>query len=104
PVRDRPELSYTELEFEVAGEVGMPRLVFLLDEENTQGPPGLFLDPQHGARQAAFRAQLRAANRVSATVSSPAELETAVLQALTELPRQLSAEIPVGRVWNIPAQ
>ena len=41
PVRDQPEVSYTELEFGTAAETGLPRLIFLLDEDAAVPiPPG----------------------------------------------------------------
>jgi hypothetical protein len=86
PVRDRPELSYTELEHETAEQRGIPRLVFLLGED-TEGPAAMFADLEHAPRQHAFRDRLAAGGVTTATVTSPAGLETAVLQALTALPR-----------------
>jgi hypothetical protein len=103
PVRDQPALSYTELEFQTATEAGMPRLVFLIDED-ADGPARLFRDTEHGARQEAFRARLTdEAGLVVGSVTNPDRLETLLLQALTELPRSTTTDIPVGRVWNIPA-
>jgi tetratricopeptide (TPR) repeat protein len=103
PVRDRPEISYTEHEFEAAGEVGIPRLVFLLSE-HAEGPAALFRDPRFGARQEGFRQRLRGSGVTTTEILSPDHAATLVLDALTKLPRAESPLGPVGRVWGIPAR
>jgi hypothetical protein len=103
PVRDRPELSYTEHEFETAGELGLPRLVFLLSDD-ASGPAGLFRDLQYGARQEGFRQRLRDSSITTSDVHSPDHTETLVYDALMKLPRAESPLAPVGRVWGIPAR
>jgi hypothetical protein len=86
PVRDQPELSYTELEFRTAADAGMSRLVFLIDE-NADGLARMFRDLDHGARQEAFRARLtEEAGLVIASVANPDCLELLLYQALTPRP------------------
>ena len=87
PVRDQPDVSYTELEFNVATQAVLPRLVFLLDENAV--PPVLsdvLLEAESAfqARQAAFRQRLRGAGVTVRTVASPEQLELLLFQALLE--------------------
>ena len=108
PVRDRPALSYTELEHKTAQKLGRPRLVFLLGE-NTDGPATMFWDPRYGDRQEAFRRQLCRSGITTATVTTPGGLEAALLHALTVLPRRGRAPTSEGTVaerrpWTIPAR
>jgi tetratricopeptide (TPR) repeat protein len=84
PVPSRPELSYTELEFESASELGLPRLIFLVRERAAALLP-VDQPAEHDARQEAFRQRLREAGVTVAWVASPADLELGLLHALSEL-------------------
>jgi hypothetical protein len=105
-VSDQPDLSYTELEFAIAGEVGLPRLVFLLDRDAVLPlPASLLIDREFGHRQDSFRRRLRDAGLTFAYVVTPTQLELALYQALVELAQEDGAivqggsvEVPLGRL------
>jgi tetratricopeptide (TPR) repeat protein len=85
PVRDQPDVSYTELEFDVATEAELPRLVFLLDDAAPiQSTVLLEDDPGFRVRQAAFRQRLRDSGVTVRTVATPDQLELLLFQALLE--------------------
>ncbi len=105
PVRDRPEVSYTELEFDTATEAGMPRLVFLLDEDAAVPiPPGRLLDrdPELQERQRGFRGKLADCGVLTAKFASPDQLEVALLHALQDS-RPAAVVRPESRGADLPA-
>jgi hypothetical protein len=110
------EISFTELEFEQATAVGVPRLVFLLDETAFPHAPS---DADRGS-VSRFHQRLRDANLVVRDFASADRLELEVFHALTELAREVqrptstvqpsktSASISsptiltVPQIWNVP--
>jgi hypothetical protein len=85
PVRDRPDVSYTELEFQTALEErqrrGMRVFAFLLKEDAALGPAD--------ARQADFRRRAPDSGLMTATFSTPDQLQLLVYQTIKE---QLAAD------------
>jgi hypothetical protein len=100
PVRDRPDVSYTELEFEAATERGLPRLIFLIREDSDHQPPATEA-PELRARQDSFRGRLLDAGLTAAQVESPADLELALYQALVELGRGPTSDTPRPVRWPV---
>jgi hypothetical protein len=109
PVADKPEVSYTELEFDAATAAGLPRLVFLLDTAAADVgiPLGELIDHAFGARQEAFRRRVQASGLVTQSFASPDQLGRLVERSLRELAaaRQDAGAPPPGsvlRVCNLP--
>jgi tetratricopeptide (TPR) repeat protein len=85
PVADRQDVSYTEFEFQAATEAGIPRLIFLLDENAALPIPAARLfdtDPGRQAKQREFRGRLRTTGLMSRKVATAEQLEIELLQAL----------------------
>ena len=87
PVRDKPEMSYTELEFDTATEAGLDRLVFLLDTDadDVGIPPSRLIDREFGGRQDAFRRRVQDSKLVTQSFASPDALTLLVERSLREL-------------------
>ncbi len=105
PVQDRPDVSYTELEFETAGEAGLQRFVFLLDP-NALVPAARFTDPKHWDRQEAFRRRLQESGLTIRSFSTPEQLHALIHEALRESRAMEGGAAPPGeyglKAWEKP--
>jgi len=87
PVRDKQEVSYTELEFDTATEAGLDRLVFLLDTDadHVGIPLSRSIDREFGDRQDVFRRRVQQSQLVTQSFASPDALRLLVERSLREL-------------------
>jgi tetratricopeptide (TPR) repeat protein len=109
PVRDKPEVSYTELEFDTATATRLPRLMFLLDTAvaDVGIPLAELIDHKFGSRQEEFRRRVQASGLVTQAFANPHQLGKLVERSVRELAgaRRGAGPLPPGsvlRVWNIP--
>lgn len=84
PVRDEPDVSYTELEFQEAKRLNTPCFVFLIDETTPDLTPGDVIDREYGDRQTAFRHELVAQDHVVGMVTTADALNGQVYKAINE--------------------
>jgi hypothetical protein len=105
-VRDSPDISYTQLEFGAATQLGKERLVFLLDKGSADlGLPGTYFsdpNPELNERQLEFRAYVRDHAGIVKKVGNIAELELGVYQALRESGSSAKpvTAAPSGAPWS----
>jgi hypothetical protein len=93
PVRDQPEVSYTELEVLTATEAAMPRLIFLInaDSEELGLPPSALVDRKYGDRQDAFIQRVKDAGLTLQFFRNPDDLKGLVERSLRELAESAAA-------------
>ena len=91
-------MSYTELEFDIAAEAGLDRLVFLLDTdaEELGIPASALIDREFGARQDAFRRRVQDSGLTTQSFANPAVLGQLVERSLRDLAdaRQRREQVP----------
>ena len=106
PVRDKPEVSYTEMEFDTATEAGLDRLVFLLDTSAADVgiPASRLIDAEFGARQADFRRRVQDCGLVTQLFADPATLGQLMERSLHELAeRRRRGDSGRGQGGRVPA-
>ena len=93
PVRDQPEVSYTELEFITATEAAMPRLIFLInaDSEELGLPAKALVDRDYGDRQDAFIQRVKDAGLTLQFFRNPDDLKGLVERSLRGLAESAAA-------------
>ena len=96
PVRDLPQVSYTELEYDTATQASLPRLVFMLDRDApaTGIPPSRLIDLDFGARQEEFRRRVQA-SVVTQSFADPGSLGQLVERSLRDLAERETGAVAV---------